>query len=313
MILFFLWAFMPLAFAQADLKVLTTTTDLAWLVEQVGGRYVTVTSLLNGSEDPNYIDDNRPDWVDRIRNSDLVCLIGRDLEVGWMPDLIEKTGREDLKPGKVRYCEVAGSVDLRKESKAYPRGSPYFWLSPPRFAEAVTVVEKALGRVDPSHSPSYAKRAQELQARILSEFVDRKRRLQQYGSTPFIIEYGEVFRYFLLDYGISEVEDLEVLPDYPPAPSWMNQRARDAKDRHLKAFLVLPTNPTRSVRRFQELSGIPLWMETPHLQRGEDYFAFQDRLLGHLEEYLRFRGENSDPDRKKVRGSFVERRSRLDR
>jgi zinc/manganese transport system substrate-binding protein len=272
--------------AQATVRVVTTTTEVAWLVEKVGGSEVTVESLLDGSEDPNYVDD-KPEWLPHVQSSDLLCLVGRDLEIGWIARLIEKTKRAELFPGKLRYCELSETVNLRQESDAYPRGSPYFWLSPLRFAEASGAVEKALSRVDPFHAANYAERGRKLRAEMKSQFTMLKSQLKTSDLQSPLVEYGEEFRYFLLDYGVSELGNLETLPGYPPAPRWVGERAAESKKKHVKALLASSLNPTRPVKRFSELAGIPAWIEATHLRRGQDYFEFQQNLFAHLAAHLR--------------------------
>ena len=68
----------------AKINVITTTTDLRWLTEQVGGDKVNVESLLNGTEDPHYLD-AMPHFISKVANADMFCLVGLDLEVGWAP------------------------------------------------------------------------------------------------------------------------------------------------------------------------------------------------------------------------------------
>ena len=73
----------------AKINVITTTTDIKWLTEQIGGDKVEVESLLNGTEDPHYID-AMPHFIAKVANADMFCLVGLDLEVGWAPKILSR-------------------------------------------------------------------------------------------------------------------------------------------------------------------------------------------------------------------------------
>ena len=79
----------------AKLSVVTTTTDIMWLVQKIGGTKVEVESLLNGNEDPHYID-AMPHFVGKVANADVFCLVGMDLEVGWAPKILARSGNKDV-------------------------------------------------------------------------------------------------------------------------------------------------------------------------------------------------------------------------
>jgi len=69
--------------AAAPLNIITTTTDLRWLAQQIGGDKVEATALLSGEEDPHYVD-AVPRYVHLVANADAVCIVGMDLEIGWI-------------------------------------------------------------------------------------------------------------------------------------------------------------------------------------------------------------------------------------
>ena len=116
----------------AKINVITTTTDLQWLTKQIGGEKVKVESLLNGTEDPHYLD-AMPHFISKVANADMFCLVGLDLEVGWAPKILSRSGNKKVQPGGKGYCETGKRsrhlmfpqvelIDLRETSilKAIP-------------------------------------------------------------------------------------------------------------------------------------------------------------------------------------------------
>src|SRR5688572_32323439 len=89
----------------APMKVVTSTTDLAWVAREIGGQLVEVTSLLKGHENPHFVD-AVPEFIRLAADASVVCQIGLDLEIGWMPKVLAKTGKSSVQPGGRGYCEV---------------------------------------------------------------------------------------------------------------------------------------------------------------------------------------------------------------
>ena len=127
-----------------SLRVVTTTTDLAWLTKQIGGDEVEVTSLLSGEEDPHYVD-AVPRFIHLVANADIVCVVGMDLEIGWMPKVLSKSANAQVQPGGKGYCETGKGVEAldvitndvdRSMGDVHPDGNPHFQLSPLHMAQA---------------------------------------------------------------------------------------------------------------------------------------------------------------------------------
>ncbi len=77
--------------AAEKIKVVTTLPDLAWMVQEIGGDLVEGKPLLRGTESPHFVD-AIPDFVRQVADADVVCMIGLDLEVGYMPPILAKSG-----------------------------------------------------------------------------------------------------------------------------------------------------------------------------------------------------------------------------
>src|SRR6478735_654076 len=93
------------------LKVITTVPDLAWMVQEIGGDLVDAKPLLRGTENPHLVD-AVPDYIRQVADAKVVCLIGLDLEIGYMPPILSKSGNAAVQPSGPGYCEVGKSVTV---------------------------------------------------------------------------------------------------------------------------------------------------------------------------------------------------------
>src|SRR5678810_481425 len=67
--------------AQAQLKVVTSTTDLYDIAKSVGGDKINATHIGEGYQDPHFIE-AKPSFVLQLRNADVWAFVGLDLEIG---------------------------------------------------------------------------------------------------------------------------------------------------------------------------------------------------------------------------------------
>jgi len=277
----------------AAVKVVTSTTDISWLAKEIGGNEVEVSSLLKGTENPHYVD-TVPEFIRLTAEAQLVCVVGLDLEVGWMPKVLAKSGNAQAQPGGKGYCELGkviqplersnSSVD-RSMGDVHPMGNPHFWLSPKYFAQSAGELLAALIRVDPAHAPLYGKRAQELKQKLDEAVIKNRKKLASKLSNhtgPVLLEYHKEFSYFLETYGLESLGSIEEKPGVPPSAGRIAEVAMAAKAAGVKFVLAADYSPQKVLMRFTELSQIPVVIVPTSLQpakRLTDYLQFQDVLI----------------------------------
>src|SRR4051812_29686535 len=101
----FLAAFAPAAQAK-KLNVITATTDLAALTKEVGGDKVDVEAIARGYQDPHFVE-AKPSFLLKLRRADLLIVVGLDLEIGWLPPLINQSGNAHIQVGSQGYLDAS--------------------------------------------------------------------------------------------------------------------------------------------------------------------------------------------------------------
>lgn len=282
--------------AVEKIKVVTTLPDLAEVVRTVGGDKVEVDSLLKGSEDSHFLD-AVPTYIRLIANSDVVCFMGLDLESGWLPKVLSKSGNAKVQPGGLGYCEMGKAVSvLEKPSGNVDRsmgdvhlyGNPHFNLSPKALSEAAVVVEKTLSETRPEFSEDFKKGLKNFQSQMtsLKESVDKKIKPLQYVSRgrPLVIEYHKEFTYFFNVYGLKSFGSIEDKPGVPPSATRLSDVAKGAKaSKVCMAFAALYT-PDNQLQKFSEISGIAFKKLPAMVQKNNEKFNTIEKLQNALVE-----------------------------
>ena len=125
-------------FAADKLRVVTTTADLASLTREVGGDRVDAVSIARGYQDPHFVEP-KPSFLLLLRNADLLEVIGLELEIGWLPPLLDQSRNANIRPGAAGYLDVSRGVEIldrptgtvnRSMGDVHAQGNPHYWLDP---------------------------------------------------------------------------------------------------------------------------------------------------------------------------------------
>lgn len=231
--------------AAAALRVVTTTEGLAALAREAGGDRVQVESLSRGIQDPHFVDAN-PTLAVKLRQADLLVDVGLDLEIGWLPPLVNQSRNPGIQPNGSRRLTAArfvhvldvptGPVD-RSMGDLHPAGNPHF-MDDPRAAEAVVGgLAQKLGELDPAGAAAYAQRAADFHRRLDADLARWRAALAPLRGRPILAQHQTMS--YLLDWtGLRSAGYLEPKPGVPPPPSHLADLVQVVKAEGVKAILV---------------------------------------------------------------------------
>lgn len=291
MIFKLLLALLLFAPAQAELKVVATTPDIAWLVQRVGGKNVSVKSLAKSGDNYHFLD-ARPDFILAVNKADLVCRVGADLEIGWLPKILDRAGNKKVMNGGEGDCDLSRAVSIEKPTHKIDRsmgdvhaaGNPHFWLSPFEMAKAAGEVEKRLGAIDPAKAAEYSANRAALEKELNALAVKIKEKLKTYaGKKAF--EYHKDFYYYFGAYGMESLGSIEEIPGVAPSAARLGKVALEAKQKGASFALALEHHPAAVLAKFSEISGVPVVKLPPSLvnpQEANAYSAWQELMADRI-------------------------------
>lgn len=240
------------------IKLVTTTTDLAWAAKRIGGSYVSVQSMLKGHEDPHYVD-AVPSFVLKASRADIVCSVGLELESAWLPKVLERSGNAKVQAGGTGYCNTGsaitpldvpkGKID-RSQGHVHAAGNPHFWLDPKTFAHASKAIADAIVRTKPELAEPIASQYSKFLKDMLELQDQIRAKVSGLGSTLKVMEYHEEFSYYFRAIGLTSYGSLEEKPGVPPSSGRIARMALKAKKEEIKIILASSHSPKRLVESF---------------------------------------------------------------
>ena len=231
----------------AGLNVITTTSDLASIVSEVGGDKIAVESLARGYQDPHFVE-AKPSFVLKLNKADLLVVVGRDLEIGWLPALINQARNARIQPGADGYFDAsltAKILDLptgqitRAMGDVHPLGNPHYWLDPENGRRIAKAVQAKLSQKDPANAAYYAQRAADFDRR-LSEAQQRWKSMMAPYKGIKVVTYHRSWANFADAFGIDVIGYVEPKPGIPPTPQHTLDVIQAMRAQGIKLIIVEP-------------------------------------------------------------------------
>ena len=247
------------AIAQARLRLVATTPDLASLAEAVGGERLSVTSIVPPGLDPEEYQP-RPRDLERLRGADAVIRVGVDYDL-WLDRLLVQAQNAALARGAAGYIDASVAIallDVRGAAvgsgHSHGSGNPHYWLDPAN-AEIVTgSLLEALARLDPQGAKHYERR------RIA--FLDRleiKRREWQQALAPYqgraLIAYHNNWAYLARRFRLDLAGFVEIKPGVPPSAAHLAGLTRTMQEKGIAVIVRQPHEPAKNAEFLARRAG----------------------------------------------------------
>jgi zinc/manganese transport system substrate-binding protein len=240
-------ALASIAHARAGISVITSTEDLAALVKEIGGDKVSVEALAKGYQDPHFVE-AKPSFVLRLHTADLLVVVGRELEVGWLPPLITQSRNSKIQPGGAGYLDAsltARILDIptgqvtRAMGDVHPQGNPHFWLDPRNGRQVAKAIQDKLTSLSQGDSAYFAQRYADFDRR-LAEGEKRWQAMMAPYKGLKIVTYHRSWPNFAEVFGLDVVGYVEPKPGIPPSPAHQLELTQAMKQLGIKIILVEP-------------------------------------------------------------------------
>ena len=215
--------------AQAVLNVFATVPEWGALAEALGGDAVKVYVATNALQDPHHVE-AKPSLIARARNADLVVATGAELEIGWLPLVLQQAGNPKLRPGQPGFFEAASFVALRDkptrldraEGDVHPAGDPHIQTDPRNIARVATALAARLAEVDPANADGYRARYQAFDARWRAAIARWEQQAAPLKGVPIVVQH-KAFTYLIAWLGLREVATLEPKPGVEPTTASVSE------------------------------------------------------------------------------------------
>jgi zinc/manganese transport system substrate-binding protein len=288
------------AFAQGTLNVMATTEDLASIAREVGGDKVTIDSIAKGYQDPHFVE-AKPSFILKLQKADLLVVVGKELEIGWLPPLIQQSRNAKIQPGADGYLDASLHASIleipqgqitRAMGDVHPQGNPHYWLDPENAKRIAKDIADKFSRLRPNDRAYFEGRLADFTNRLDAALKRWVAQMAPFKGTK-VVTYHRSFPNFAERFGLDVIGYVEPRPGIPPSPSHTLELIQEMKRQQIKVILMEPYFDQKTPKSIASQTGAQVLVMPPSVG-GEktitDYFKLFDYNVNLLANALKQAG-----------------------
>jgi len=284
----------PPAGAENKLNIITATTDLAALAQEIGGNKVDAESIARGYQDPHFVE-AKPSFLLKLRHADLLIVVGLELEIGWLPPLISQSTNPKIQVGApgyfdasrfARILEIPTGVVTRAEGDVHPLGNPHYWLDPDNGLRIAKGIQTKLSEMRPNDATYFAQRYDSFEQRLKQAEQKWLAEMKPYAGRK-VVTYHRSWPNFSEHFGLDVVGYVEPRPGIPPSPQHTVELIGMMRRDSVKIIVVEPYFDLKTPNAIARDTGAQVVVLMPSVG-GEkeitDYFKLFDYDIAKLKQ-----------------------------
>jgi len=289
-IVLFLMVFLFSTTAFAEVKVVATLPWIGSIAKEIGKDKISLTTLIKSMQDPHFAD-AKPSMILAARKADILMYNGLDLEIGYLPRIIESANNPNIQPGKtgnldcsqfITPIEKPSSVD-RSMGDVHPLGNPHYHFSPKNILNVAEGMTNAFSDIDAGNADFYRNN--------LKIFKDRLAEKQTQWSSRTLkgkkyISYHKLFEYLAKEYGFQILGYIEPKPGIPPSAGHieaMIELIKKAKPDVILATFTAGKKEAEALSLKTGVRSVVLPQDVGATEPAKDWFSLMDEVLKGLE------------------------------
>ena len=279
------------ATAWAKLRVVTTTTDLKWLTEAVGGDLVDADSLSTGDQDIHFVEP-RPSMVMKLKKANVLVRTGLDLDM-WADSLVGAARNGKVVYGAPGYVDTSVGIELLQiplgkvdaaMGDIHIYGNPHYWLDPANAAVITKNILDGLARIDPKNEAVFTENRKKFLAQLEAKLKQWAEKAAQLKGVK-LVTYHNSWVYFAKRFNMELFGNIEPKPGLPPSPAHLERLISMMKEDRVPVIMVETYYPLNGPKMVAEKTGARIVI-VPSSVGGlpgiKGYFDVFDYVLNHL-------------------------------
>jgi len=282
--------------AQAALNVFACEPEWGALVQELGGDKVSVYNATQALQDVHHVQ-ARPSLLARMRSANLVVCTGAELEVGWLPVLLQQAGNPAIQPGKPAYFEATNYVQRleipqrldRAEGDIHPQGNPHIQTDPRNIAKVSDALAQRLAEVDPANAAFYQARHKDFAQRWQDAIKRWEAQAAPLKGVAIVVQHRG-FPYIENWLDLHQVAELEPKPGVEPTSTHLAEVLAQLQRQPAKMIVRAAYDDERASQWLAERAKIPV-VVLPYTvggsDRAKDLFGLFDDSVQRLLDALK--------------------------
>ncbi len=274
--------------ALAKVNVVATLPFIGSIAKEIGKDKLEITTLVKPSQDPHYAE-AKPSMILAARKANIIMYNGLDLEIGYLPRIIESSNNPKIQPGKIGNLDCSQFVSViekpvsvdRSMGDVHPLGNPHYHFSPKNILKVAEGISVVLSKLDAGNAAFYKSNLQAFRERLTEK-------QKQWASRPLhgkkFIAYHRLFEYLAREFGFQIIAYVEPKPGIPPSAGYLTELVELIKKSKPNAILATEANGKKESEALGQKTGMKVII-LPHdvgNTGAQDWFSLMDTIINSL-------------------------------
>jgi zinc/manganese transport system substrate-binding protein len=270
----------------AKVKVVSSLQDFGSIAEAIGGNRIEVVALAKGYQDPHFVD-AKPSFIMKLSDADLLIVAGLELEIGYLPPLIDQSRNDKIRSGNAGYLDASIGCDIlqrpttqvtRAMGDVHPYGNPHYWTDPENGRIIARAISAKLSELDPAGKASFAQNLATFEGKLTEKEREWDAKMAPFAGTK-IVTFHDSWPNFAKHFHLAIAGHVEPKPGIPPSPSHTLEIINLIKTEKISVILVEPYFDRKtpdSIARETGATVVTFYPSVGGIPQIKDYFGLFD-------------------------------------
>ncbi len=276
----------------ANITVAVSYPYIGAITKSIGAEHVAILVLAEGNWDPHFVVP-KPSLITKMRNADALIINGGQLEIGWLPPLINRAGNPKTDPHANTFLDLSHHIEMilkpssvdRSLGDIHPDGNPHIHLDPNNILLLASSIKEFLISLDGIHKEEYEKNYAQFSLMWKEKIGMWKTKMADKNGLK-VIQFHDNLAYFNKAYGLQSIATIEPLPGIPPSSKHTLELIELIKKENPSYILHDVYHNTKTAEFIAQKSGIKI-ITMPHdigaTESATDLVSLFDSLIGALQ------------------------------
>lgn len=280
----------------ANLTILSCEPEWAAIAAEIGGDKITVSSATNAMQDPHHVE-AKPSLIAKARNADLLICTGLELEIGWLPILLQQSGNQKIavgQPGHFEAGEFVAKLDVpsrldRSDGDVHAAGNPHIQTSPLTVEKVALALTKRLTEIDATNADYYQNRFNNFDARWKTAVQKWEKQAAPLKGIQ-VVEHHKNLEYLWDWLGVTVVGTLEPKPGVEPSAAHLAELTKELKSKSAKMVVraaYQDEHPSQWLSEHAKIPAVALPFTVGGDEKSKDLFGLFDNTIALLLDALK--------------------------
>jgi zinc/manganese transport system substrate-binding protein len=272
--------------ASAKLRIVSSLQDFASIAGAVGGDRVETFALAKGYQDPHFVD-AKPSFILQLSRADLLIVAGLELEIGYLPPLIDQSRNDKIHPGSAGYLDASIGCDIlqrpttqvtRAMGDVHPYGNPHYWTDPNNGKVIARAIAAKLSELDPGGEATFEKNLAAFETKLAEKDKEWLAKMAPYAGTK-VVTFHDSWPNFAKHFQLIVAGHVEPKPGIPPSPSHTLEIINLIQAQKIPVIIVEPYFDLKTPKYIASKTGATVLSFYPSvggIPEIKDYFSLFD-------------------------------------